>query len=137
MYERMMNKSETPTMEQMTLYCGESAVMFTDLNEWLSVEFATVQTVVFPYGNNYGWGVSHKKKGNLVCNVFPENSAFTVMLRMSNQQFAAVYEQLSEYAKEYIDNKYPCNDGGWIHYRVTTKEQFGDIKTLLALKCGK
>lgn len=61
MYERMMNKSETPTMEQMTLYCGESAVMFTELNEWLSVEFATVQTVVFPYGNNYGWGPIRKK----------------------------------------------------------------------------
>ena len=46
---------------------------------------------------------AHKKKGNLICNVFPENSAFTVMLRMSNHQFAAVYEQLSEYAKEYIE----------------------------------
>lgn len=42
-----------------------------------------------------------------------------------------------ENAKEYIDNKYPCNDGGWIHYRVTAEEQLADISTLIATKCGK
>jgi len=115
MYERMLNKNETPSLEQMTLHCGITAELFTKLNEWLSAEYSTVQTIVFPYGNSYGWGISHKKKGKLVCNVFPESNAFSVMLRMSNEQFASVYEQLDKYAKEYIDNKYPCHDGGWIH----------------------
>lgn len=137
MYERMLNKSETPTVEQMTSYCGATAVMFAELNEWLSAECATVQAIVFPYGNSYGWGISHKKKGKLACNVFPENEAFTVMLRMSDLQFASLYDRLGEYAKAYIDNKYPCHDGGWIHYRITDEEQLKDIKTLLALKCGK
>ncbi len=136
MYERMLNKSEIPTVESMTAYCGGTATLFTELNEWLSAEYGTAQTIVFPYGNSYGWGISHKRKGKLVCNVFPENGAFAVMLRMSDLQFASVYDRLGDYAQKYIDNKYPCNDGGWIHYRVTDKEQLADAQTMLDVKCG-
>ncbi len=136
MYERMLNKSEVPTLENMTAYCGGTAALFTELNEWLSAEYGTAQTIVFPYGSSYGWGISHKRKGKLVCNVFPENGAFAVMLRMSDTQFASVYDRLGDYAKNYIDNKYPCNDGGWIHYRVTDKTQFEDVQAMLIVKCG-
>lgn len=66
MYERMLNQNETPSIQQMTAYCGTTAAMFTDLNEWLTAEYATVQAVVFPYGNSYGWGISHKRKGKLL-----------------------------------------------------------------------
>ena len=136
MYERMLNKSEVPTIENMTAYCGGTAALFTELNEWLSDEYGTAQTIVFPYGNSYGWGISHKRKGKLVCNVFPESGALAVMLRMSDSQFESVYDQLGYDAKNYIDNKYPCNDGGWIHYRVTDKEQLANAQTMLAVKCG-
>ena len=37
------------------------------------------------------------------------------MVRKTNKQFADVYDKVSDKAKEVIDNKYPCNDGGWIH----------------------
>ncbi len=133
MYERMLNKSEVPTIAVMTAYCGETAALFTELNEWLSTEYGTVQTIVFPYGNSYGWGISHKRKGKLVCNVFPENGAFVIMLRMSDLQFASVYDQLGDYTKNYIDNKYPCNNGGWIHDRVTDRAQLADAKTMLVV----
>ena len=136
MYERMLNKSEVPTLNTMTAYCGAAAAMFVELNERLSAEYGTTQAIVFPYGNSYGWGISHKRKGKLVCNVFPENGAFTVMLRMTNTQFMSVYDRLCDYARNYIDNKYPCNDGGLIHYRVIDKEQFADILSLLSVKCG-
>lgn len=137
MYERMLNKSKVPTIMEMTAYCGETATLFTELNGWLSATYGTTQAIVFPYGNSYGWGISHKKKGKLICNVFPENSTFSVMLRMSNLQFASVYGKLEDYTKQCIDNKYPCHDGGWIHYRVMNKTQFEDVKILIAAKCGK
>ena len=35
-----------------------------------------------------------------------------------------------------IDHKYPCGDGGWIHYRVAGPEQFEDIQVLLTVKCS-
>ena len=135
MYERMLNKQEIPTREEMTAYCGENAKRFTMLNEWLVSNFGTVQTVVFPYGNHYGWGIAHKKKNKMFCNVFAENGAFTVMMRMTNKQYEAIYDQLTKYTQEFIDNKYSCGEGGWIHYRVICEEHFEDAKTLLTEKC--
>lgn len=136
MYERMLDKQAMPSVEEMTAFCGENAERFSSLNEWLVSSFFTEKKVVFPYGNQYGWGVAHKKKNKLICNVFAEANAFTVMLRLSDKQYMAVYSQLQKYTQEYIDNKYPCGDGGWIHYRVTCEEHLDDIKTLLAVKCS-
>lgn len=88
------------------------------------------------YGNNYGWGIAHRKKNKVKCNVFVEDGAFTVMMRLSNKQYETIYEQLKKYTQEHIDNKYSCGDGGWIHYRVTCQQNFEDIKKLLAIKCS-
>lgn len=92
--------------------------------------------MVFPYGNSYGWGIAHRKKDKLMCNVFAEDNAFTVMVKLSEKQCKIVYEQLQKYTKEQIDNKYPCGDGGWIHYRVTCKEHLKDIQKILSVRCS-
>ncbi len=136
MYERMLDKQVTPTVEEMQTYCGENAALFSELNDWLTKTFGTEQKVVFPYGNNYGWGIAHKKKNKLVCNVFAEKNAFTVMMRTTNKAYEKIYGQVGEYTKDIIDNKYPCGEGGWIHYRVLCKEHFEDIKKLLSNKCS-
>ena len=136
MYERMLDKQSVPTAAEMTAYCGENADTFARLNEWLSHQYATTMTIVFPYGNQYGWGIAHRQKKKLVCNIFAEDNAFTVMLRLSNAQFEAVYGSLQKYAQDGIANKYPCGDGGWIQYRVASKEHLEDIQSLLAVKCS-
>ena len=135
MYERMLNKQEEPTIAQMTAYCGACANLFTQLNEWLSGTFGTGQAITFPDGNQYGWGIAHRKNKKLICHVFAEENAFTVMMRLSNKQFESIYSQVQTGTREQIDHKYPCGDGGWIHYRVTCRERFDDIKTLLSVKC--
>lgn len=136
MYERILNKQAKPTIEEMTDFCGENSERFSLLNEWLVSVFNTEQEIVFPYGNKYGWGVAHKKKAKLICNVFAEDNAFTVMMRLSDRQYKSVYNQLHKYTQECIDNRYPCGNGGWIHYRITCNEHFDDIKTLLSVKCS-
>ena len=137
MYERMLNKQIRPTIEEMTKYCKERSELFTLLNDWMATTFETEQTVVFPYGNSYGWGIAHRKKGKLICNVFAEDNAFTVMVRLSEKQCEKVYAQLQNHAKELIDNKYPCNDGGWIHYRIRCQEDLQDIQKILSVRCSK
>lgn len=99
MYERMLNKQEVPAAADMASYCGETALLFTQLNEWLSESFATEQKITFPYGNQYGWGIAHRKKKNLICNIFAEKNAFTVMLRLSNAQFALEYDNVKNMQK--------------------------------------
>ena len=136
MYERMLDKLTMPTVEEMIKYCGENAELFSELNEYMTTTFETEQKVVFPYGNKYGWGIGHYKKKKLMCNIFAEVGAFTVMVRLTNAQYGAIYDSLEKYTQEYIDNKYPCGDGGWIHYRITCKEHFEDIKKVLGVKCS-
>lgn len=135
MYERMLNKQIVPTVAEMTAYCAENAERFSLINDWLTTTFHTEQKVVFPYGNSYGWGIGHYKKKKLICNIFAEAGAFTVMMRLSNPQFEAIYSELKTYTQESIDHKYPCGDSGWIHYRVLCQDHLEDIKKLLAVKC--
>lgn len=137
MYERMLDKHTPPSLAEMTAFCGENGALFSRLNEWITHLLATEQKVVFPYGNKYGWGVAHHRKSKLICNVFAENGAFTVMLRLTDKQFQSVYELLSEYTQHLIDHKYPCGDGGWIHCRVTCPAHLEDVQTLLTLKRPK
>lgn len=135
MYERMLNKKEEPSLEEITTYCGTCAELFTQLNKWLSGTYKTVQEITFPYGNHYGWGIAHRKEKKLICHVFAEKNAFTVMVRLSNKQFDSIYSKMQAETQEQIDHKYPCGDGGWLHYRVTCMKQFNDIQTMLSLKC--
>ena len=137
MYERMLDKQSEPSPAEMAVYCGQNEERFSRLNDWLIATFHTQPKVVFPYGNHYGWGIGHYKKKKLVCNIFPENGAFTVMVRLANGQFAQVYSEVSEHTRKCIDERYPCGDGGWLHYRVTDREQYEDIVKLLEVKCRK
>lgn len=134
MYERMLDKEKKPTLTEMEDYCGKSGEYFTLLNAWLEKEYKTISKQVFPYGKSYGWAIEHRKKKKLMCHVFAEKEAFSVMMRLTNEQFAFIYDSLRPYSQDYIDHKYPCSEGGWIHYRVTCGEHFEDIKKLLALK---
>ncbi len=103
----MLDKTVTPSIADMCAWCGENASAFAQLNERIAATFASDQKIVFTYGNRYGWGVAHRKKTRLICNVFAERGAFTVMVHLSDRQCQAVYAGLSEYAQRHVDNKYP------------------------------
>lgn len=51
-------------------------------------------------------------------------------------QFAEIYDKMEVETKKLIDYKYPCNDGGWINFRIQYQLQIQDIHILLAVKCG-
>ena len=75
------------------------------------------------------------KRKKLICNIFAENGAFTVMMRLTNAQYETIYDEMNKYTQEVIDKKYPCGNGGWIQYRVICQENYEDIRKLLEVKC--
>lgn len=135
MYERLLNKKLNPSEKELADYCEENAGLFVSLNAFLVEQLGTVKEICFPYGKKYGWCVTHRKNKKLICNVFAEAGSFTVMVRCSNLQYEKLYDQTHDYMRNYIDNKYPCGDGGWIHYRVSCQEHFEDIIKVLTMKC--
>ncbi|HFU4387905.1 TPA: DUF3788 family protein [Streptococcus suis] len=80
--------------------------------------------------------MTHRKGQKLIYQLFLEKEAFTVTLRLSNKQFAEIYDKKEVEPKKLIDYQYPCNDGGWIHFRIQYQSRIKDIHILLAVKCG-
>lgn len=134
MYERMLDKQIIPSIDDMAAHCGESEALFRSLLTWMALQPGTEQKIVFPYGNHYGWSAAQRRKGKLICHIFAEKDAFTVMMHLSDRQYRSIYAQLLPYTQDFIDHRYPCGDGGWIHYRITRPEHLADIQQLLSLK---
>lgn len=137
MYERMLNKQHEPTLEEFIEYCGNCKNLFEKADVFFIKELKTEKLIRFPYGNSYGWGMKYFIKNKHVCDIFAEKDAFTVMLRLTDAEFGKIYNEVTSYTKEYIDNKYPCGSGGWIHYRVLNEHHLEDVKNMLKLKVKK
>ena len=134
MFERMLDKNNKPSWEEFFSYCGRSKKLLIDLDAFIMSIDGLDKLIRFPYGNNYGWGIKYYKKNRHICDIFAEKEAFTIMIRLSDEQFEKLYPDMSIYTKELIDNRYPCGNGGWIHYQVKSIEYLTDIKTLLQMK---
>lgn len=118
----------------MIAYCGDAGNWFEQLSGYLEQQAGVQDEIRFPYGNRYGWGISYRRGKKLICTLFCEAGAFTMMLRLSNKQYETVYEELSVSTQQEVDSRYPCSDGGWIHLRILGQNQFEDAKKLLGLK---
>ena len=134
MYERLLEKNILYSKQNLSEYCAENSARFEELNRYLTGEHGTEESIRFPYGNKYGWCVTHRKKKKLICDIFAESGAFTLMLRLPNATFASVYESLHSEARECVDNRYPCSDGGWIHFRILNDNDLADAKLHVSKK---
>ena len=48
-----------------------------------------------------------------------------------------LYEKLESFlpkTRELWNDRYPCGEGGWLHYRVFSLEEIEDIKELIKIK---
>ena len=134
MYERMLNKQIEPSFEDLLAFSGECGMLWNGLDEWLKSEYSAQTKIRFPYGKDYGWSVKYSKGSKHICDVFAEKGAFNVFLKISDKAFVAIQECLSDYSKEIYADKYPCGDGGWIRYRVTSEQHIDDAKKFIDAK---
>jgi len=134
MYERMLNKQEQPTFEDLINHCDEMGSLWLELDERLVSEFAVEKLIRFPYGNEYGWGVKYSRKSKHICDIFAENGAFAALFQVSQKAMDMVYDELSDYAKEIWDDRSPCKGGGWIEFRVLNHEQLNDLEKIIRAK---
>lgn len=123
-------------MEALAARGGAASEAFREINGYLTGVCAMQPEIRFSCGGRYGWAVSHWIGKKRICNVFAEADAVTVMMRLSDRQYAALHPRLLPYTQRCINEKYPCGDGGWIHDRVLSEGHVRDIRTLLGLKCG-
>ena len=141
MYERMLNKEIIPTEDNIKEFIGENAVKNMDLLIKSLEKIIEINIELrFPYGNKYGWGYKFRDgKNKHLFDLFFEKGSINIMLRsaINSEQEIEKYSKLSEEGKQYWENKYPCENGGWIQYRVKNKKHLKDIGIFLSIKTKK
>ena len=134
MYERMLNKQEVPTFDDLIRHSGANGPLWLTLDKHMEDEYKASKLIRFPYGKDYGWSVKYSVKSKHICDVFAENGAFAALFQVSDKAVDTVYNELGEYAKEIWADKSPCASGGWIEFRVLNEEQLQDLMKIIHAK---
>lgn len=69
--------------------------------------------------------------------MFFERNSFTVTITIGKNELQRLYQELNNMlpkTKELWKNRYPCGDGGWIHYRLEDNNELLDIQKLICIK---
>ena len=133
----MLDKQTVPSFDDMVSYCGDVGELWKEMDQYLCDKLNMKGCIRFPYGNKYGWSMKYSYNNKHICDVFAENGAFMVLIRISDDAIEPIYNDLSSYAKTLWDNKYPCGSGGWLNYRITNKEQLQDLMKIIDIKVSK
>ena len=139
MYERLLDKNNEPTLEEVKAYTGsECYKRLMALDEYLQRCYQISKEMRFPFGSHYGWGYKYNHKSTHLCYAFFEKGAFTVTIQIGDKQAHLVEDMISDLspkAQELWMNRYPCGEhGGWIHYRVLNDEELRDVYMLIGAK---
>lgn len=115
----------------------ESTALFGSLESFLRDSYDLNTELRFPFGNTYGWGNKYSHKSKHLCYVFFEKGAFTVTIQIGKAELPKVYEALGGLlpkTKRLWENRYPCGEGGWLHYRVLNIAELEDVEKLIMVK---
>lgn len=137
MFERLLNKQKMPTFDDMISYSGDCGKLWLALDKWLIEDMGAAKIIRFPYGKSYGWGAKYSLKSKHICDIFAENGAFSVLIRVDIAAVDNIFNELTAYAKEIWQDNTPCGKGGWINYRVSAVEHLADIQKLINTKMPK
>jgi len=134
MYERMLNKQEIPTFDDLIRHSGDCGNLWLQLDKDMEEKYNMSKLIRFPYGKEYGWSVKYSIKSKHICDVFAENGAFTALFQVTTKAIETIYDELDAYAKNIWENKSPCKGGGWIEFRVLNKAQLSDLLKIIHAK---
>lgn len=136
--ERFMDKNVIPTSLEIGDFLGKEAYnRLSKLETFLHDSYDLIRELKFPFGNNYGWGYKYSHKNKLLCYVFFERGSFTVTITIGKNELKKLYKELDKMipkTKKLWKNRYPCGDGGWIHYRVENDNELMDVQKLVCIK---
>lgn len=136
--ERFLDKTCAPSPQEIAKRLGKDAMRRLDLlDAYLKSHYTIERELKFPFGNQYGWGYKYTSGGKMLCYVFFERDAFTVTITIGKAEVAKLMKKLPEMLPKTADlwrNRYPCGDGGWVHYPVDSDGELRDIETLIAIK---
>jgi hypothetical protein len=138
MFERMKNKEEVPSTQDIRETLGNAQELLDGLEAFLSGAYDLTRALKYPFGREYGWGYKYGHKTKHLCYAFFERGAFTVTLQIGDKDVTAMERKISRLsiaAQDCWKNRYPCGKtGGWIHYRITDGAALADAIEFIQVK---
>lgn len=136
--ERLLDKNKMPESDEIRAFLGkEASERLAKLEEFLNKSYDIRRELKFPFGDSYGWGYKYSHKSKMLCYVFFEKGGFTVTISIGKNEITGlckIIDVLLPKTRELWENRYPCGDGGWIHYRAENDGELMDIEKLIRLK---
>jgi len=139
MYERLLDKTNPPTIDHIKAYIGEQSYgILMQFECFLKNNYHLTKEMKFPFGNSYGWGYKYGHKTSHLCYVFFESHAITATLQLGDNcvpKIEQVLPALSQKAQALWKDRYPCGvNGGWIHYRILDQDDLNDVIEFIKVK---
>ena len=132
MYERLKNKNEVPTIEECIAHIETCKELFETVDTFLLDEIKSLRKIGFS-AHDRCWGMGYHVKRKFICSIYFEKDAFMVVTRLNEDDIKKMYDNVSVYAKESIDNS-PFRHRGWIEYRVLNTSHLEDAKIILHVR---
>lgn len=136
--KRFLDKNKVPELSEIEQLLGVNAMeRFRKLDTFLKDYYTIVRELKFPFGDQYGWSYKYSVKGKMLCYVFFEDGTFTVTITIGKNEVSKLTDELPKMlqkTRELWANRYPCGEGGWIHYRIESDNELPDIYKLISIK---
>jgi hypothetical protein len=147
MGERLLDQAVRPTPEAIAQLLGTDALeRLKCLEATLRSDYDLSVSLEFPFGSSYGWGYKYSHKAQMLCYAFFERDSFTVTVSLGKAalpRLNAAFASLLPKTQKLWEDRYPCGEGGWVHYPVGFDGELEDVLTLIhcrrppAKKAGK
>jgi inhibitor of KinA sporulation pathway (predicted exonuclease) len=136
-YERMLDKTHQPGEADMLGCIGQLvSECWIALDQFLRETYQVEPELKFG-GTKYGWVLSYRKGGRPLCDLYPENGAFTVLIVLGGKEAAQALAELDSFGptvRGYLENTPAYHDGRWLWIRVQQSRDIADIQRLLLMK---
>ena len=133
-YERMSDKVNTPTDKEILKTIGDT-VCWLELRQYLETSYDYAPELV-NYGK-HGWTIRYRKSGKTLCSLFPEKSAFTVLIVLGKKEAEkalSTIDQFNTNVRKLFDETDQLHDGRWLWIRVHKQSDINSVKELLKIK---
>jgi len=141
MHERMMDKTTQPSDADMI-----NAIGFPIADAWTALRRFLVETYeIIPTfnsgGKKYGWNIQHRTGGRPLCEMYPENGSFTVLVVLGKSELEQALGRIDTFSsiiRKALLETPRFHDGCWMYIRVsdslTCQKDVQDIQQLILIK---
>jgi len=139
MYERMIDKSVQPEINDIERYIGLNGCRYLQfLEDALMKRYNIQREIRFPFGNTYGWGYKCSHKTKHLCYLFFEKDAITITLQIGDREVPLLNQMLPTFSSKtqsLWEHRYRCGEnGGWVHVRILSEDDLDDAIKLIEIR---